>query len=281
MSWQILISISVITASIAYLLQRVLLHDDKSHPIAYAIVFQALVGVVVGIYALLTGLEVPDFRTLWFPIALTCVLFAFANIASATVLQRMELSVFSILLNTRAFWAMLFGVLLFQEHLEIIQLFGALLIFLSICLAVERKGTVRFDKNTLLGLLTGLIYGLAVTGLVYVNKRADEITWTALSFIGPALLILIAQPRSVKHMRPLFRKKVLLKLLALAFLMAISVSTFLLSLQTGSISLIAPLHATTIIVTVLLAIAFLRERTRLRWKSAAAIVCFMGVLLIV
>lgn len=281
MSWQILVAISVVTASVAYLLQRILLHNDKSNPIAYAIVFQALVGVVVGIYALFVGVEIPDFRTLWLPITLTCALFALANITSAIVLQRIELSIFSILLNTRAFWAMLFGVLLFQEHLELIQLFGAVLIFLSICLAVEHKGSLRFDKNILLGLLTGLIYGLAITGLVYVNKRTDEITWATLSFIGPAAMILIAQPGSIKHMPPLFRKKVLLKLLALAFLMGISVSTFLLALQTGTISLIAPLHATTIIVTVLLAIAFLGERTRLRWKTAAAVVCFMGILLIV
>lgn len=281
MSWQFLIAVSVVTSSISILLARILLHNEKNDPIAYAIVFQSLVGVLVGTYALMIGSELPDFRTLWAPIVITCALFAVANVAAAHTLQRVEASIFSILVNTRAFWAMSFGAVLFHEHLGISQVFGSLLIFLSICLVAERKGEIRFDRGIILGLIAGLLFGLAVTGLVYVDKSADEVMWTALSFIGPALLLLIARPHAVRHMSPLFRRKAFLTLLAQACFIGISAATFLQALQTSNISLIAPLHATSIVVTVLLAIAFLRERTRLRWKTAAAVVCFMGVLLIV
>ncbi len=280
MAWQLLTAVSVITFSISILLQRVLLHDDKSNPFAYAIVFEGMVGLLVGAYALVVGFQMPDFRALWFPILATCVLYGLGHIAYAHALQRVEASVFSILFGTRTFWIMLFGVTLFHEHLSMWQVVGSLLIFISICLVAERKGTVRLDRGVVLGLLTGLFIGLATAGWVYVSRKADVVTWTALSFIGPALVILIAQPRSVKHMSPLFQGKTLQKISLLAVLFSISSVTILEAFQ-SNVSLVAPLHATTIIVTVLLAIVFLRERTRLRWKAAAALVCFMGVLLLV
>lgn len=281
MSWQLLVAISVITFSISVLLQRTLMHEDKSDPIAYVIVFQASVGLIILAYALFFGFEMPHFRTLWFPALSSSVLYGIAHVAYAKTLQIVEASVFSVLAATRTFWIMLFGVLLFQDYIGPLQILGSLLIFLSICLLAERRNGFKFGRGIALGLLTGMLLGFAVVGWVYVGKYTDAASWTALSFLSTSLLVLIGRPRAVKHIKPFFQGKTFQRIALLGTLFAISSVTLLEAFKTGSVSLIAPLHATTIIVTVLLAIAFLGERTRLRWKTAAAMVCFMGVLLIV
>ena len=53
MSWQILILISVVLYSISVLLQRVLLKENDSRPVAYAMFFQFLTGIVLGIVGFL------------------------------------------------------------------------------------------------------------------------------------------------------------------------------------------------------------------------------------
>jgi uncharacterized membrane protein len=281
MSWQFLVAVSVVTFSISILLQRILLHNDKSDPVAYVIVFQASVGLIIMAYAFLLGFEMPDFRIFWFPALISSVLFGAAHVAYAKTLQLVEASVFSILAATRTFWIMLFGITLFDDSIDPLQLLGALFIFCSICLVAERRGGFRFDRGIFLGLLTGLLMGLATVGWIYVGNHSDGASWTALSFLATSLIVLASQPRAAKHIPQLLSGKIFQRILLLGVLFSISSVTVLQAFQTGSVSLIAPLHATTIIVTVLLAIAFLHERTRLRWKTAAAVVCFMGVLLIV
>jgi uncharacterized membrane protein len=49
----------------------------------------------------------------------------------------------------------------------------------------------------------------------------------------------------------------------------------------GPVSLIAPLQKTSVLLTVVVAVIFLQERTRLWQKGVAASLCFLGVLLIV
>lgn len=281
MSWQLLTAISVITLSISVLLQRVLLHKDKSDPIAYVVVFQGLVAVIIALYAIVHGFKMPDFGRLWSQMLLTVLLYSAGHIAYAKTLQRVEASIFSILFATNAIWVMMMGVILFHEHLNIGQLFGALLIFVSVGLLVERKSKVKLDKGILLGLLTGLLFGFATIAWVWVGKYTDAASWSALSFAGPSLIVLLANPKAITKMKPFLNKGAFARMSLLGVLFSISAVTLLTAYQSGKATLIAPLQQTSIILTILLAIIFLNERSRLWHKAIAAVVCFLGVLLIV
>jgi len=62
MGWQLLTAISVVTLSISVLLQRLLLHKDKSDPYAYVVVFQGLVAFLIAVYALVHGFQMPGLQ---------------------------------------------------------------------------------------------------------------------------------------------------------------------------------------------------------------------------
>jgi drug/metabolite transporter (DMT)-like permease len=129
------------------LLQRLLLHKEKSDPIAYVIVFQGLVAILLTMYALTTGFHWPDFATLWFPILGTVVLFGGGHVLYAHTLRQVEASVFAILFATYALWVMVMGVLLFDDHSSAWSLLGTVFIFASIALLTERKGSLTIDKK--------------------------------------------------------------------------------------------------------------------------------------
>lgn len=281
MDWQLLTAISVITLSVSILLQRLLLHNDKSDPFAYVVIFQGLVAVLVAIYAVIHGFHMPDFGKYWFGITATVLLYGAGHIAYAKTLQRVEASIFSILFATNAIWTMFMGLFLFHEHLTTMQIIGVIFIFASVGMLAERKGAFKFDKGIVLGLITGLLFGFATASWAWVGRHTDAASWTALSFAGPSLVVLATHPKSVTKMKPFLSGTKLTRMTLLGVLFSISAVTLLTAYQKGNVSLVAPLQQTSIIVTILLAVIFLHERTRLWQKSLAALVCFIGVLLIV
>lgn len=281
MSWQLLTGVSVITLSVSVLLQRLLMHEDKSDPVAYGIIFQALVGVILFCYAVIVGLHGLDFARYWLPISLTFLLYAAGTVIGAYTLRNVQASIYSILFATNAIWVAAISLPLFHAHVAPLQLLGILLIFASTALLLEYTGRFTFDKGILLGLLTGFIYGLATVAWVYVDKYSDPATWSAISFIGPALVLLLARPSSIRKMKPFLHRNTLIRVAVLGVLYSISALTILLAYKHGDAALIAPLQQTAIITTVVLAIIFLKERNRLWQKIVAALICFIGVLLVV
>ncbi len=281
MSWQILTLIGVITFSISTLLQRLLLHKDKGDPVAYTILFQGLVAVIIGVFALINGFVMPDLIRLWFPIALTVVLYGCCHLLFAKALQLLEASVFSVVIATNAFWTMLVGIIVLNEHLSVAEVAGALLIFAAVGILVEHKHPRHIDKGILLGLLAALLFGLASGAWAYVGKSSDAASWAALSFLGPALFVLAIRPSAALKLRPFLTGNTLKRLLLLGAFYSISAVCMMRAYQIGDVSLVAPLQQTSLIVTVILAIIFLHERDRFWQKILATATCFVGVLLLV
>lgn len=282
MSWQLLTAISVVTLSISVLLQRILIHKDKTDPFAYAVVFQGIVGVILMSFAIVYGFKLPGISTLLVPAVLSIVAFGLGHIVYAKTLQVVEASAFSVLFATQAIWIMLLGIILFNESLTVMQIAGAVLIFSSVGLLVKNIRSFKIDKGTALGLLTGLLFGIAITSWSYVGRHTDTLSWAAISFIGTSFVAFLAKPSTAHKMKTLLTGNLLPKLLILGVLYAIGSLAMLFAYKEGSFTIVTPLRQTSIIVTVLLALLFLPiERNRIKIKLIASLVCFLGVLLIV
>jgi drug/metabolite transporter (DMT)-like permease len=282
MSWQLLTLISVLGLSISVILQRTLIHRDKTDPFAYAVVFQGIVGILLMIVAIAVGFKLPGIGAVIIPAIISVIFFGTGHIVYAKTLQKVEASAFSVLFATQAVWIMILGIVLLGESLTALQIAGTVLIFSGVGLLVKNLASAFKDKGTLLGLLTGLMFGIAITAWSYVGRHTDTLSWAAISFIGTALVAFLVRPKSVEKMRPLLKPRVLVTLILLAVFYGIGSLAMLFAYKAGSLAIISPLRQTSIIVTVLLALAFLpQERNRIRRKVLAALICAVGVVLIV
>ena len=272
MSWQVYTAI---------ILQRILLRNHKTDPVAYSVLFQLFVAAILLVVALATGFSLSGIGDVW-RIALACiVLYGIGTVVYAKTLQRVEASVFSMLFATHAIWVMALGLLFFNESLTILQIVGSVLLFISVGMLVKDVTKIYRDKGTIYGLTTGVIYGFAVTGWAYVGREVDTITWAAVSFVGSAFISFLISPRSYKKMAPLLRGDVAAKMLLLAVFYSIGSLAMLLAYKYGTLSLVSPLRQTGIIVTTLLALVLLaQERNRIVIKIVAACISFAGVLLL-
>ena len=284
MSWQLLTAISVLFLSASIILQRVLLSGKKIDVYLYVVLFQALVGIVIGIYAILAGIANPDLNGLWLVSIACVVLYGVGHIFYAKTLQNVDASVFSVLFASHAIWMMLIGVLVFSEELTLAQIIGSALIFLSIFIIANRKSWQRSRAGLIYGLITGVLFGLAITTWTYVGGRVETISWAAWSFIGAAAVALAFRPQTASKILPFLKgdRKSLYRMLLLAIVYGIGSLAMLYAYIFGSLSLVSPLRQVGIIVTVLMALAILPgERTSIVRKIIAALVSFVGAVLII
>lgn len=282
MTWQLFTLISVLGLSISVLLQRALLHKHKTDPFAYAIVFQAIVGALLHIPAFVHGFSLAGLEQYLLPAIISVICFGIGHIFYAKTLQRVEASSFSVLFATQAIWTMALGVLLLHESMTWVQVVGTVLIFASVASSAKNLRKLLADRGVLYGLITGLLFGIAVYFWSYVGRYVDGLSWAATSFIATSLVVLLARPSAVISLHTLLRPAVFSKLWLLGIFYGLGSLTMLFAYQLGSFAIVSPLRQTSIIVTVLLALTLLPgERNHIGRKLLAALICTIGVVCII
>lgn len=282
MSWQLFTALSVMSLSISVILQRILIHKDKIDPFAYAVLFQGIVGILLMGVALIAGFSLPNIQSVLIPAGISILFFGVGHIVYAKTLQTVEASAFSVLFATQAVWIMLLGIVLLGETMTIAQVIGTGLIFASVAILAKNIRAIFSENGTLLGLLTGLFFGIAVYAWSYTGRFTDALSWAAVSFVSTSLVVLLVRPKTITAIRPLLTSRLLSKFALLALLYGIGSITMLFAYKYGMFAIVSPLRQTSIIVTVLLALMLLPgERNHIPRKILAAAVCTAGVVLII
>jgi len=281
MTWQIFIILSILSEAFGRLVQRIILKDDKSDPIAYAVVFQLLGAILIGTFTFYNGFKIPNLVPILLNVVFTPILWGGTNILIFKALKKTEASIFSILFATRAIWIIIAAVLFLGESFTTRQIFGTLLILTSVGLVSRKKETLHFDKGSILAILSSIALALAVVNDSFIIQSFDASTYLTYAYIAPGLLIWIVYPRSTGKIVAIFKNKILLKVGLLAFLYGSASLLYLYGYQLGNnAAQIASLFQISTLITVFLAIIILNERSHMLAKFSAAIFSFVGVLLV-
>ncbi len=135
MSWQLLVGISVLTYSVSILLQRVLLKENKSDPIAYSIVFQIITGLIVGVFALFRGFSIPNLLPILPNLILMIFLYGVGNIFVFKALKNLEASDFTIIFASRTLWTIIAAIIFLKERADLFKkLIGSVISFIGVIL---------------------------------------------------------------------------------------------------------------------------------------------------
>ncbi|MFC1649541.1 DMT family transporter [Patescibacteria group bacterium] len=283
MSWQVLVFLSVVLYSVSILLQRVIMKEDESKPIAFSIFFQVLSGLVILIVGLIfSDMSLPsNICELIWNLLLMGLLYGFFNLFALKSLKLTEASKYSIVASTRVFFTVLASSVLLKEFLSGPQFVGALLIFAGVVLVNLESKKFKLDRGTLLALAGAACFGFANTNDRYLLGSFDVYTYLTISFLLPPILMSLIYPKQVKYMKNYLDKKVIKKVLVLSIFYAFAALTFFAALQVGeNSSQVASIGLTTVVVTVILATIFLKERDNMPKKIFAALLSLVGLLLL-
>ena len=278
MSWQILLIISIISLSLNGLFHKSLLRDDRSDPRAQAIVFLGIGGILSIIIAIVRGkfnLEFPS------PLIVNFLILAvFGTVAYVLKYRGFQLisaSVVVIFSTTSKLWNVVGAAIFLHETVTLQKILGTLIILagIAVTMYVDKKFVV--NKGIVVVLIGAVLFGLTDINGYFILQSMDASNYQIYFYLVPVLALLLAQPHTIRKISYYFRLDRSLKVTALAIFDTLGMLTLFAAYQAGGkASVLGPLSATKIIVTVVLAIFFLkffgdiyyiRTFISVRWKG--------------
>jgi len=283
MTWQVLISISILLNAISVLLQRVLLKNDETEPISFSIFFQIGVAVVIGVLVIIMqgGIPLPEMSSVSWSLFVMTILYALANIFIFKSLKTTEASRFTVIFASKTLFAIVASTLFFREGLDTAQWLGAILIIVGVITVSYQNTKSKLNKGDLFALTAAVLFGLANTNDRFLVKFFDPYSYVVLGFLLPGVLIALMYPKKISSMKVYFKKTFIYKMVLLCLLYGLSAVTFFAALQTApnasQVFSISPFGA---VITVTLSIIILKEREALSRKLLGAILSLSGLLLV-
>lgn len=274
MGWQVFLTISILAESCGRILQRVLMKDNDSDPITYAIWFQFLAGSILLILALFRGFKLPDNLVSLAPnLLLMPIFFGVTIIFIFKAIKETEASIFTILFGTRVILIVLAAVILLNNPFSLKQILGTILILISVILVSFKRERLQFRKGEVFSLLAGVFLAAGAINDAVILKRFDVATYSALGFLAPGFFIWAINPKSTKKILALPNEKVFPKIGLLGLVYSIAYLTYNFAFAAShNAAQTAAIFQVSAVLTVLLAIVLL--------KLLAATVGFAGVLLV-
>lgn len=282
MTWQFLITLSIIFFSVSILLQRYILKESDSKPIAFSIFFQFLTGALITVAGFLfSSINLPDIIPLIPNLLLMIVLYTFANIFIFKSLKEIEASKYTIIFATRALFTIFASTLILSEGLTVKQLGGTLFILLGVIIVSIESTKFTFRKGELFALLGAIGFGFANTNDRFLLGSFNIYPYMSVIFISPAIFMGLIYYKELKYIKLFLHKSIFKKALLLCVIYALSAITFFAALKIAdNSSQVISVNLTSVILTVLLSIIFLKERSHVVKKLAGAILTFAGLFLI-
>lgn len=282
MTWPILVCINIITGALVVLLERVLMKDENSDPIGYAIIFQFGVGFFSLFFALIVGrFAFPPIEQLLPNFILSTLLWAGSTVFGYKALQKLNAGEVTILGVSNTIVAMALGAIFLGEILKTSTILGAALVLFAIWIVTTEKLTFASRDGIIFALVSAVCAGVAVVNDAIILRMYEAFSYTAVMSFLPGIVLLFFFPKHIIKMKNLFNKKALLLMATYCPLYSIQALAYYSAFKNGAqISQLVPLTKSSIILTVILAAIFLKERTNLKKKIAAGIVVTIGAILL-
>lgn len=280
MTWLYYIILSIFAGSIANLLNKILMKDNKSDPMLSSILFQFLLAFFFFLLSLIKGFVMPPIFIYPLNFILNGFLYGLGTFFIFKALKYIEVSESSIIYSFGSIITVISSIFFLKESFNFSKSLGLLLILISI-IAVSKPKKFKINKGVWYALGTAVLYGLAITNDAFLIKHSDTFSYLSVISFLPGVVLLLISPKSIKKIDYYFNLKNLLKLLIFSIFYTIaSIGFYLALVKGGQTSQVATISKSQIILTILLAAVFLRERDRLFIKIIYGILVVGGVILL-
>ncbi len=280
MNWFIFAIIGILAISVANIIQRVMMKEPESNPLGSSIIFQFVLALITGLFALIKGFVPPPVSEYPFNFIFSAVFYALGTLSLFNAAKKIGASEITILSACGAIVTIVAAVIFLGESFSIKQIIGTMLILVSVFL-VQSKLKISKNLGSLYAILGTSCYALAVVSDTYILKRYDAVSYTPIMSFLPAVVLLLAKPSIVGKLKNFVNAKYFLNMSLYSFFYGIQAVTYYLALSVGAnASQMAPIFKSTIILTVILAALFLKEKEKLQIKLFSALLVTIGVILI-
>jgi drug/metabolite transporter (DMT)-like permease len=282
MNWLFLTILGVFLFSSNNLLHRILMKDGKSDPYAQVVVFYGLGGMIALLFAILhNGFQywiIFDRPFLFIPLTITATagpVFLFKSF------QLIDASENAILQSSQKLWTVLGAFLFLGEYFSVNKILGTLITLIGIAIALWRKKKFQLNIGVAFVIIATFFYAGADLLSFFLVRNIDPLSLIVYVCFLPVITLLLLKPKTMKKIQFYFKPKYAVYVSILATSDTLGTLSIYYAYKAGrNASQIAPILGTVILISVLLAIIFLKERTNIKNKIIGSVVTLIGVLLV-
>jgi len=282
MSWQILVSLSVIIYSFNNLLHRVLMKEKDSDPYAQTIAFYTIVGIFALVISVLRGGFHYQISADQVPYFFLITIFAAAtSVLGFKALKLIEASEYIILFSSSRLWVVIGAFLFLHEGFSIQKIIGTVVILFGVATSQWKKDKFVLNAGVFFSLVAAFCFATTELVSFFILRNFDATSFTVYTYLLPVAALLLINPKSLYKLAFYLKPKNAINIAAVSIGDVVATLLLFIAYQIGrNASQIAPIMTTQTILSVLLAIIFLKERSHIVKKIAGAIMVVAGVILV-
>lgn len=251
---------------------------------AATIILQTIAGLSQILIIPFFAWHVPSQTSIFLLLAAASVFYAINDRLQTTVRKNLEVSIFSILSQFGTVFLIIYSFTIFRDPIELTKILGALLIIAAnVWLFYKPRNGKKFvvNKYYVIGIVALLAFATAISIDIGISDEFNLPFYIALTLLIPAFMIAASEKIKLQHFKDEWsrgnKKHYLITGIAWGFVILFGLRAY----QFGEVSTIVPLQAVTVLLNVLAAFIFLKERSHPYKKLAAAVLVILGVYLTV
>ena len=257
----------------------------ESDPFALSFVFQVLVALLFLAYTLITRtLSIPSLSGLLINFIMMTVFYSLGNILTFKAFKLAEVSEVSVIFASNSLWAVIASLVILGERLTISKGLGVLLVVCGLVAINYVKSSWKVNRGHLYALLGAALFGIAFVNDIFIIKHFNNVaSYTMLAFAFPGIFGLAFSPKSIKRVPYFFDQySIFPRLLICSVFYALAAFTIYQANKMGGLaSVISPIVASSLVITVIISYIFLKERDRVWNKILGTLLTFGGILLLI
>lgn len=279
-TWQFNLVGYLICVVLFFQFYKIALRHSKNDGAA-TILLQAIGGISILVLVPFLEIKFPQQISTYIFLALACIFYAINDRLQTTARKHIEVSVFSIINQLSNVFLILIGITVFKESTTILKLVGAGLILLGNISLFYERGKINLNKYVWISIIATLSFAIAISIDIDISKQFNLPIYIMLTLVTPALMIMSIERIAPGKVVDEFKSDGKKYYFVTGFVWGLVVFFALRAFQFGRVTTIVPLQSTSVLLNVVIAYLFLKEKDNLPRKVIAATLVISGICLTV
>lgn len=249
-------------------------------PGALTILLQLIASLSILLVIPFFEMKMPGDPKIYLFLGLSIIFYTISDRVNTTVRTGIEASTFTVITQLSTVFMIVAGVLFFKEPFVLNKFVGAILIVFSNILIFFKKGNIKPNKYVLLGIFANICFTIALFLDVNNSDNFNLPIYVALTLGIPSILISFVERIKFSDIKKEYKNGNKKAILITSIAWSLSIVSQLRAYQLGSVSIVAPLCALSVILNVIVGYFFLKEKDNILKKIIAALLIILGIILI-
>lgn len=247
---------------------------------ALTVLLEITGGLTALVLSLFFKIKFPTDIGIYIMLGISIICYTVKDRLDTKVMSGIEASTFNILQQLSTTFMIFVGLIFFKEEFILAKFIGAMLIIFSNILVFYQKGKLEFNKYVLLGIISNLVFTIALFLDVNISEHFNLPMYAAITLTIPAILIMIFERIKLSEIKSEFTNGNKRAILITAISWPITIIAQLRAYQLGNVTIVAPLCALSVMLNVMVGYLFLKEKDNLLRKIISAILIIISIILI-